>query len=87
MYKLSTVNDINETNQTDSIGSWALILKHPTQIDLIRLDKIVKQRTTNDVHIIPFTAYRKTPHSEKLGLQKLKDWKNEWSLGHHCKMH
>ena len=66
MYELATVSDINETNQTDSIGSWAFILKNPTHTDLKRMDEIIEQRTTNDVRTIPFTAYRKTPHSEKI---------------------
>ena len=43
MYALATVSDINETNQTDSIGSWAFTLKNLTYTDLKKMDEIIEQ--------------------------------------------
>ena len=75
MYALATVSDINETNQTDSIGSWAFTLKSPTYADLKRMDEIMEKRTQNDVRTLPFNAYMKTPHSEKIGNEEIEGLK------------
>ena len=80
MYELATVSDINETNQTDSIASWAFTLKSPTYADLKRTDIIMEKRTQNDVRTLTFKAYRKTPHNEKIGNDEIKGLKRRMDL-------
>ena len=73
LFELATVNNITETNQTESTGLWSLKLKSPMYADLKRMDVIIEKRTQNDVRTLPFKAYRKHPIMRRLAMTKLKD--------------
>ena len=71
LFDINSVSRICETHQTESNGTYSLILNNPTQNDLYLIDDIVENRVMNNVRKFKFKAFRKSDPTEQLDTDEI----------------